>query len=113
MEAPRKPPFSVRQWLKEYGPLAALVGMALGLGVPGLSRLGAMREQIRGLDTAIREEVTPELQALREGVTPLREGMAELRTRMSAVERSVDRLDGKMDHVLHELRRGQQPRKGE
>jgi hypothetical protein len=109
----RKPPCSARQWLKEYGTLTALVVLGLGLGMPGLSRLGAMREQIRELDTAITEEITPELQALREGFTPLHEGMAELRARMSAVERAVDRLDGKMDHVRHALRRSQPPGKGE
>jgi hypothetical protein len=58
-------PFSVRPWLKDYGALTALVGMALGLGVPGLYRLGAVSEQLRRLDAAVREDVAPELRALR------------------------------------------------
>jgi hypothetical protein len=68
-------PFSVRQWLKDYGALAALVGMALGLGVPGLYHLGDVSEQLRRLHAAVREDVAPELRALRAGMSAL---LAEL-----------------------------------
>jgi len=124
----RKQPFTVRQWLKEYGTLAALLGIALGLGVPGLYRLGAMSAQVRHLDTAIREDIKPELRALRDGVTQVREGLVELRTEMRAetkqlradmdavraetrqLRADMDAVRGDVKQILSELRRGQPPR---
>jgi hypothetical protein len=108
--------------------------MAFGLGVPGLYRLGAMSAQVRHLDTAIREDITPELRGLREGVTQVREGLVEMRTEtkqlradmdavrheithmraeMAVIGQTVHGIDGQLKTPVDELRRGQQPRTGE
>jgi hypothetical protein len=83
----QKQGFNVKQWLKDYGTLTALLGIALGLGVPGLYRLGAMSEQLRHLDVVLREDVKSDLRSLRDEIKLLRIEFAELRAEVKTKER--------------------------
>jgi predicted nuclease with TOPRIM domain len=128
MDAPAdtKRPWDLKQWLKDYGVLAVL----LTLGIPALFYLGVMSERLRGVETAIKEELKPELKALRGEFTLLREqfgevrtevrllreqfaelrvevklmreSFAEVRSKLTAVENTVTRIEHRIDELARE-----------
>jgi len=116
---PDKETFNLKQWLKDYGVLAAIISAALFLGIPGLYRLGAMSEQLRHLDATIREDIKPELRTLREEAKLIREQFAEVRTevkllreqftevraKVATVEQIVVRIEAKMGDLAKDLQK--------
>lgn len=98
----------VRRWIRDYGALVTLMIMALGLGAPGLYRLGTIDEQLDQLELSIESHVKPELYAIRGGVAQIQGSMSTLRSEVRGLERGLERLGHNLDSLSREILEAQQ-----